>query len=99
MSSSRPSSCRRTTRVRCSHPSVARRCRAEASAADGHVTGERIVALQRTSADDLTDEDLDAMGEVVGFVHRRRAHPPPTGDVRSLAWRNELLNRGHDPLR
>lgn len=67
--------------------------------AAGWALGRRVVALQRTRADDLTDDDLDAMREVIGFVRRLRAQPPRKGDVRSSAWRYSLLNRGHDPLR
>ena len=63
----------------------------------GHASGRRIVALQRTKAADLTEDDLAHMRTVVGYVHRHLAQRPD-GDVTDTRWRRSLMNWGHDPL-
>lgn len=63
----------------------------------GHHSGRRIVQIQRTKKDDLTDEDVAHMRKVVGYVHRHRAQQPK-GDLRDTKWRYSLMNWGNDPL-
>lgn len=64
----------------------------------GHESGRRIVGLLRTKKDDLTDDDVEHMRKVVGYVHRHLAQRP-SGDLSGTAWRYSLMNWGHDPLK
>ena len=64
----------------------------------GHASGRRIVELLRTRKDDLTDDDLDHMRKVHGYVARHLAQRPG-GDVETSRWRYSLMNWGHDPLK
>ena len=63
----------------------------------GHASGRRILAIKRSTVDDLTDDDHAHMRKVVGYVHRHLAQRP-SGDVTDTAWRHSLMNWGHDPL-
>jgi hypothetical protein len=65
----------------------------------GHASGRRIVALLRTTRDDLTDDDLAHMRKVHGYVQRHLAQRPEDEDVETSRWRYSLMNWGHDPLR
>jgi len=65
----------------------------------GHRSGRRIVELKRTAKDDLTDDDLDHMRTVVGYVKRHLAQGGPREDVEHSRWRYSLMNWGHDPLK
>ena len=65
----------------------------------GHASGRRIVELLRTRRDDLTDDDLDHMRTVHGYVQRHLAQRPAEEDVETSRWRYSLMNWGHDPLR
>ena len=64
----------------------------------GHASGRRIVKLLRMERADYTDDDLDHMRKVIGYVHRHSAQRPD-GDVRDTRWRYSLMNWGHDPLK
>ncbi|UMG94262.1 DUF3140 domain-containing protein [Nocardioides sp. TF02-7] len=64
----------------------------------GHESGRRIVAILRTRKGDLDDDDVAHMRKVVGYVHRHLAQRP-SGDVTDTAWRQSLMNWGHDPAR
>ena len=66
--------------------------------ATGHKSGRRIVEILRTKKADLTDDDVQHMAKVVGYVHRHTAQRP-SGDVTDTAWRHSLMNWGHDPLK
>ena len=66
--------------------------------ATGHKSGKRIVEILRTKKADLTDDDVQHMAKVVGYVHRHSAQRP-SGDVTDTAWRHSLMNWGHDPLK
>lgn len=66
--------------------------------ATGHKSGRRIVEILRTKKADLTDDDVQHMAKVVGYVHRHSAQRP-SGDVTDTAWRHSLMNWGHDPLK
>jgi hypothetical protein len=65
----------------------------------GHASGRRIVALLRTTRDDLADDDLAHMRKVHGYVQRHLAQRPEDEDVETSRWRYSLMNWGHDPLR
>lgn len=64
----------------------------------GHRSGRRIVEIQRTARDDLTDGQWDWMRKVVGYINRHCAQVPE-GDVATSRWRYSLMNWGHDPLK
>lgn len=64
----------------------------------GHRSGRRIVEILEKTRSDYTDDDVDHMRRVVGYVHRHQAQKPE-GDVKSSNWRYSLMNWGHDPLR
>lgn len=64
----------------------------------GHCSGRRIVGILRTKRAERTDDDLEHMRAVVGYVHRHLAQRPD-GDVTGTRWRHSLMNWGHDPLK
>ncbi len=66
--------------------------------ATGHRSGRRIVEILRAKKGELTDDDVDHMAKVVGYVHRHEAQRP-SGDVEDTRWRYSLMNWGHDPLK
>ena len=63
----------------------------------GHKSGRRIVEILGTNKGDLSDDDVDHMRTVVGYVHRHLAQRP-SGDIERTPWRYSLVNWGHDPL-
>jgi hypothetical protein len=65
----------------------------------GHEMGRHIVELKRKKQDDLTDEDLQRMKKVVGYVRRHAAQGGPDEDKEHSRWRYSLKNWGHDPLK
>ena len=65
--------------------------------ATGHKSGRRIVEILHTKKADLTDDDVQHMHKVVGYVHRHLAQRPD-GDIEHTRWRYSLMNWGHDPL-
>ncbi|MBF5082005.1 DUF3140 domain-containing protein [Quadrisphaera sp. INWT6] len=65
----------------------------------GHASGRRIVEVLRTKKDDLTDEDVEHMHKVVGYVKRHAAQGGPDDDVEHSKWRYSLMNWGNDPLK
>ncbi|MEQ7124274.1 DUF3140 domain-containing protein [Actinopolymorpha sp. B11F2] len=64
----------------------------------GHESGRRIVTLLAKNKNELTDEDVDHMRKVVGYVKRHLAQRPAK-DVTESRWRYSLMNWGHDPLK
>jgi Protein of unknown function (DUF3140) len=64
----------------------------------GHESGLRIVEILGKNKSDYTDDDIDHMGRVVGYVHRHQAQKPQS-DVEDSNWRYSLMNWGHDPLK
>ena len=60
---------------------------------------ERIVAIKRKKAADLTADDYAHMKKVVGYVHRHLAQGGPADDKEHSRWRYSLMNWGHDPLK
>lgn len=65
----------------------------------GHRSGRRIIDILRTRKADLTDDDVEHMHKVVGYVHRHLAQKPSKEDVESSKWRYSLMNWGNDPLK
>ena len=63
----------------------------------GHESGRRIVKILDTNKGDLTDDDYDHMGKVVGYIKRHLAQGGPDEDMEHSAWRYSLMNWGHDP--
>lgn len=64
----------------------------------GHKSGRRIVEILRKKRDALTDDDLDHMNKVHGYVSRHLKQRP-AGEVEETPWRYSLMNWGHDPLK
>ena len=46
----------------------------------------------------MTEDDLDHMEKVVGYVHRHLAQGPES-DKETSDWRYSLMNWGHDPCK
>ncbi|WP_432545113.1 DUF3140 domain-containing protein [Kineococcus sp. SYSU DK002] len=64
----------------------------------GHRSGRRIVEVLRTKEADLTDDDVEHMAKVAGYV-ARHSKQRPSGDVTDTRWRYSLMNWGNDPLK
>ena len=64
----------------------------------GHQSGRRIVEIKRTNKDDLSQDDLDHMKKVNGYIKRHTAQRPD-GDVEDTNWCHSLKNWGHDPTK
>jgi hypothetical protein len=64
----------------------------------GHRSGCRIVEIQRKKKSDYTDDDLDHMRKVTGYV-KRHLKQMPKDSVEDSNWRYSLMNWGHDPLK
>ncbi|WP_018655307.1 DUF3140 domain-containing protein [Actinomadura flavalba] len=60
--------------------------------------GRHVVRILRKRKVDLTEDDLDAMRQVVDRVNDLLAHPPGTG-ASNEKWRHSLMDLGHDPLK
>ena len=65
----------------------------------GHKSGERIVEILGKSKGDLSDDDYDHMGKVVGYIKRHLAQGGPDDDMEHSDWRYSLMNWGHDPTK
>jgi hypothetical protein len=69
----------------------------------GRQSAKKILAIQATPVEDLTDADYRHMKKVIGFCRRHLAQRPLAlskgGDVEHTRWRWSLMNWGHDPLR
>jgi hypothetical protein len=64
----------------------------------GHESGKRILKILSKRRDKYTEDDLQHMQTVVGFVRQHRREKPP-GDVFASNWRYSLMNWGHDPMK
>jgi hypothetical protein len=64
----------------------------------GHESGRRIVEIRRKNKSDYTDDDVEHMKRVNGYVKRHRGQGPKN-DVEDSKWRYSLMNWGHDPLK
>ncbi len=67
----------------------------------GHASGRRIVELLRTKKADLSDDDIDHMRKVNGYVARHLKQRPdhPDEELAGMKWTHSLKNWGHDPLK
>lgn len=64
----------------------------------GHESGRLIVDILGKKKADYSDDDIDQMRRVTGYVHRHLAQRPD-GDVEDTRWRYSLMNWGHNPLK
>jgi hypothetical protein len=64
----------------------------------GHESGRRIVEILQKNKSDYTDDDVEHMKRVVGYV-KRHLGQGPKGGVEDSKWRYSLMNWGHDPLK
>ena len=64
----------------------------------GHQSGRRIVAIRRKKKSDYTNDDIDHMKKVNGYV-KRHLGQKPKNDAENPNWRYSLMNWGHDPLK
>jgi hypothetical protein len=64
----------------------------------GHESGRKIVELLEKNKSNYTDEDLEHMKRVNGYVKRHLGQGPKNG-VEDSNWRYSLMNWGHDPLK
>jgi len=65
----------------------------------GHKSGKRIVNIKRINKADLSDDQWDHMGKVVGYIKRHLAQGGPDSGVKDSRWRYSLMNWGHDPMK
>ena len=64
----------------------------------GHESGRRIVEIKRKNKSDYTDDDIEHMKRVNGYVKRHLGQGPKK-DPEESKWRYSLMNWGHDPLK
>ena len=64
----------------------------------GHQSGRKIVAIRRKKKSDYTDDDIDHMKKVNGYV-KHHLGQKPKNDTENSNWRYSLMNWGHDPLK
>lgn len=65
----------------------------------GHKSGRKIVDIKHTNKDNLSDDQWDHMGKVVGYIKRHMSQGGPSNNKENSAWRYSLMNWGHDPLK
>ncbi len=64
----------------------------------GHESGRRIVEIMRKNKSDYTDDDVEHMKRVSGYV-KRHLGQGPKNYIENSKWRYSLMNWGHDPLK
>jgi hypothetical protein len=64
----------------------------------GHESGRRIVKIRHKNKSDYTDDDIEHMKRVNGYV-KRHLGQGPKNDIENSNWRYSLMNWGHDPLK
>jgi hypothetical protein len=64
----------------------------------GHESGRRILKIKRKNKSDYTDDDVEHMKRVNGYV-KRHLGQEPKNDIEDSKWRYSLMNWGHDPLK
>ncbi|WP_236696121.1 DUF3140 domain-containing protein [Rhodopirellula islandica] len=62
----------------------------------GRQSARKIIEIKRTNKSELSDEQLDHMQKVCGYI-KRHAAQEPDGDVSETDWCYSLKNWGHDP--
>lgn len=65
----------------------------------GDGLGRRVLGVLGKRRVDLTDDDADAMAEVVELVRRERGEDPLEPTAGDDEWRHRLMDVGHDPLK
>lgn len=56
----------------------------------GHESGRRIVEIQKKNESDYTDDDLDHMRHVTGYVKRHLGQKPKKEGIEDSRWRYSL---------
>lgn len=64
----------------------------------GHKSGKQIISIKKTKKDDLSEDQLDHMRKVIGYIKRHKAQKLD-GDIKDSDWRYSLKNWGHDPCK
>jgi len=64
----------------------------------GHESGLKIVEIKHKKKTDYTDDDIEHMKRVNGYVKRHLGQGPKK-DPEDSKWRYSLMNWGHDPLK
>ena len=64
----------------------------------GYESGRRIVKLKRKNKSGYTDDDVEHMKRVNGYV-KRHLGQGPKNDIEDSKWRHSLMNWGHNPLK
>ena len=64
----------------------------------GRESGRRIVEIKRKNKSDYTNDDVEHMKRVNGYVKRHLGQGPKK-DPEDSNWRYSLMNWGHDPLK
>jgi hypothetical protein len=64
----------------------------------GHESGRRILEIKHKKKSDYTDDDVEHMKKVNGYVKRHLGQGPKNG-IEDSKWRYSLMNWGHDPLK
>src|SRR5215216_1701857 len=64
----------------------------------GHESGRKIVEILGKNKSAYTDDDLEHMKRVNGYV-KRHLGQGPKNDIEDSKWRYSLMNWGHDPLK
>ena len=64
----------------------------------GHESGRRIVEIKRKNQSAYTDDDIEHMKRVNGYV-KRHLRQAPKKNPEDSKWRYSLMNWGHDPLK
>ena len=70
----------------------------EKSESVGHKSGKHIIKILNKNKGDYSEDDLDHIQKVVGYIHRHLAQKPD-GDIAETNWRYSLMNWGHDPVK
>ena len=68
----------------------------ENSESVGHKSGKHIIKILNKNKNDYSDDDVQHIHKVVGYIHRHLAQKPD-GDITDTNWRYSLMNWGHDP--
>jgi YesN/AraC family two-component response regulator len=65
----------------------------------GHQQGQKILKLLKQKNSDPSEDDMQIMRKVIGYIHRHLAQGGPEKDAEHSPWRYSLMNWGHDPLK
>ena len=65
----------------------------------GRKSAKRILEIKAKKKDELSDDDLEHMHRVRGYVNRHLRQRPNKEEIETSRWRYSLMNWGHDPLK